>query len=107
MANDYAGIDFGTSNSSVAVFENGKPRLVEIEEDQTQVPTAVFYNFETGTRQFGRAALAEYALGTEGRLMRSLKSILGTSLIDETTRIKSRSVSFVEIVGSFLNYLRE
>ena len=45
------------------------------------------------------AVLAKDALtGADGRLMRSLKSVLGTSLFSDTTRIKRRAVPFSEIV---------
>ena len=36
-----------------------------------------------------RSAIRNYVVGTEGRLMRALKSILGSPLIDETTDRKS------------------
>ena len=47
----------------------------------------VFFNAEDEQRQYGRAALADYLAGYEGRLMRSLKSLLGTSLIDGQTEV--------------------
>ena len=49
--------------------------------------SAVFYNAEDATRQFGRAAIAAYVDGHEGRLMRSIKSILGSDLMDEATEL--------------------
>ena len=90
----FCAIDFGTSNSAVAVPESaGSMRLVDLEPGQRTMPTAVFY-FAEGRhdadgppRAFGRAAVAAYIEGHDGRLMRSMKSILGSPLIDQTTDV--------------------
>jgi hypothetical chaperone protein len=101
------GIDFGTSNSTVGFIENGRPRLVRLEAGQVTMPSAVFFNFEDNRTYFGRRAIADYTENVEGRLLRALKSVLGTSLIGETTRIKAHSIAFSDIIGSFLHYLKE
>jgi hypothetical chaperone protein len=100
------GIDFGTSNSTVGIVENGKPRLVALEGEQVTLPSAVFFNFEDNRTYYGRRAIEDYAAHTEGRLMRALKSVLGTSLIHEKTRIKTRSVAFSDILGGFVGHLK-
>ncbi len=71
------------------------------------MPTAVFYNSEDFRTHFGRDALAQYLEGTEGRLMRSLKSLLGSPLLLETTVVHNRSVSFQDIIATFLATLRD
>lgn len=102
------GIDFGTSNSAMAwALADGPARLIALEGESVSMPTAVFYNSEDLSTHFGRDALAHYLNGTEGRLMRSLKSLLGSSLLFETTRINHRQVSFQDIVATFLTTLRE
>ena len=101
------GIDFGTSNSTVGFIENGKPRLVRLEDGQVTLPSAVFFNFEDNRTWFGRRAIADYTENVEGRLLRALKSVLGTSLIGEKTRIKAHSIAFSDIIGSFLLYLKQ
>lgn len=102
------GIDFGTSNSAVAwADDQGLARLIPLEGQALAMPTAVFYNAEEGSTHFGRDALAHYLGGTEGRLMRSLKSLLGSSLLLETTVVNHRAVSFLDIVAAFLGVLRE
>ncbi|WP_027054480.1 Hsp70 family protein [Mesorhizobium erdmanii] len=103
----FAGIDFGTSNSTVGVVRNGQARLVTLEDGQVTLPSAVFFNFEDGRIGFGRQAIANYTDSVEGRLMRSLKSVLGSSLAHEKTRIKARSIGFMEIIGLFLGHLRK
>ena len=98
----FGGIDFGTSNSTVGVIRNGQPRLVALEDGQVTLPSAVFFNFEDGHTYFGRRAIGDYTDSIEGRLMRSLKSVLGSSLVHEKTHIKARSIGFMEIVGLFI-----
>jgi hypothetical chaperone protein len=56
---------------------------------------------------FGRAAVAEYRDGAEGRFMRALKSILGTSLMKETTQVGRERMTFQGLIGRFLRHLRE
>jgi hypothetical chaperone protein len=101
------GIDFGTSNSTVGFIENGSPRLVRLEGGQVTMPSAIFFNFEDDRTHFGRRAIADYTENVEGRLMRALKSVLGTSLINEKTRIKTHAIAFSDIIGSFLQHLKE
>ncbi len=102
------GIDFGTSNSAMSWAEpHASSRLIPLEGDAVSLPTAVFFNTEDQRTHFGRDAVAQYLAGTEGRLMRSLKSLLGSPLINESTEINHRSISFLEIVTLFLAELRE
>ena len=69
---DFGGIDFGTSNSTAAVFGQGGPRLVALEDQHVAMPSAVFFNFENERTYFGRQANEEYTANTEGRLLRAL-----------------------------------
>ena len=102
------GIDFGTSNSAVSWANHGEAaQLIEIEGEHINMPTAVFFNAEDQCTHFGREAVAEYLSGTEGRLMRSLKSLLGSPLLLETTEINGHAVSFLDVVAIFLGELRE
>ena len=88
-------IDFGTSNSAIALPTADGVRLVAVEGTQRTMPTAVFYAVEglapheEPQRHYGRAAVAAYIEGTEGRLMRSMKSILGSPLIDQLIMVAS------------------
>ena len=62
----------------------------------------------TGARTyFGRAAVFEYMDGAEGRFMRALKSILGTSLMKETTQVGRNRMTFEGLIGRYLRHLRE
>ena len=109
----YCAIDFGTSNSAIAVPRRGEPmRLVELEPGFATMPTAVFYAAEGGSHErprceFGRAAVAAYVDGIDGRLMRSMKSILGSTLIEQTTDIGGgRSVPYLDVVATYLEHLK-
>lgn len=101
------GIDFGTSNSAVALAERGAARLVVLQDEATTVPTALFFSFEDNKTTYGREAMRRYLSGEEGRLLRSIKSLLGTSLFHETTQVKYRRYTFSEIIAAFLRFLRE
>src|SRR6059058_1364232 len=111
----YCAIDFGTSNSAVAVPDGATMRLVELEPGFHTMPTAVFYPAEGVGRgraiaapcEFGRAAIAAYVDGIDGRLMRSMKSILGSSLVEQTTDVGGgRGVRFLEIIAGYLRHLK-
>lgn len=102
----HGGIDFGTSNSTVGIVEGGRARLVALEGDNVTMPSAVFFNFEDDRTYFGRRAIEDYTLNSEGRLLRALKSVLGSALIHEKTRIKSRSMAFSDIIGTFIGHLK-
>ncbi|MDX8440411.1 Hsp70 family protein [Mesorhizobium australafricanum] len=107
MQSAFGGIDFGTSNSTVGVIRNGRARLVALEGEQPTLPSAVFFNFEDGFTYFGRRAISDYTDSIEGRLMRSLKSVLGSSLANEKTRIKARQIGFIDIIGLFIDHLKK
>ncbi|HEX6705121.1 MAG TPA: Hsp70 family protein [Albitalea sp.] len=108
----YCAIDFGTSNSAIAIPGAGGMRLVELEPGQQTMPTAVFYFVEGREthgppRAFGRAAVAAYVDGVDGRLMRSMKSILGSSLVDQTTDVGGgRGVKYLDVIAGYLRHLK-
>ncbi len=102
------GIDFGTSNSAVSwAGAGGRSQLVPLEGGAVSMPTAVFYNAEDRSTHFGRDAVSHYLAGTEGRLMRSLKSLLGSPLLLEKTEVNHQQISYQEIVATFLGELRK
>lgn len=126
----FCAIDFGTSNSAIAIpganDQAHGMRLVPLEGDQLTMPTAVFYCTDNddlpagvhrpkGTavqpelpRTFGRAAVKAYIDGYEGRLMRSMKSVLGTALIDQTTEVgHGYGVKYLDIIVGYLRHLRD
>ncbi|NRF69565.1 Hsp70 family protein [Aquincola sp. S2] len=112
-ATDFCAIDFGTSNSAIALPTPTGVTLVELEPGQRTMPTAVFYGVEglapheEPQRHYGRAAVATYVEGHEGRLMRSMKSILGSTLADQATEVGAgRSVRYLDVVSGYLRHLK-
>jgi hypothetical chaperone protein len=104
----YCGVDFGTTNSTVGLCApGGMPSLIALEGEQVTIPSALFFSLEDGATYFGRAAVFEYMDGAEGRFMRALKSILGTSLMKETTQVGRDRMTFQGLIGRFLRHLRE
>ena len=103
----HCGLDFGTSNSTLGhIGAAGQPELLALENDQSTIPSVLFFGFEDDRTHYGRAAIAEYVSGADGRLMRSLKSVLGTPLFSDRTRVKARQLGFSEIIGSFVAELK-
>ncbi|KFX64930.1 heat-shock protein [Burkholderia sp. K24] len=104
---NYCAIDFGTSNSAVAVPDGAALKLAPVEGAYTTLPTAVFFNTDENTREFGRAALAQYIDGFDGRLMRSMKSILGSPLAENSTDLGDGSaIKYTDIIAIFVDHLK-
>ncbi|MCF8147277.1 MAG: Hsp70 family protein [Sulfuritalea sp.] len=101
------GIDFGTSNSAAAVIDDsGTLRVIPLSAARSEMPTAVFFDAETHHVLFGEDAMQAYLTGHEGRLLRSLKSLLGSALMDEYTQVDGRALRFFDIVVLFFKELK-
>ncbi len=100
------GIDFGTSNSTAGWLRPGQPALLALEDGKVTLPSVIFFNADENTVSVGRAGLNEYLEGYEGRLMRALKSLLGSSLMEGRTEVKNRSLSYMELLGQFIAELK-
>ncbi|WP_067334801.1 Hsp70 family protein [Stappia indica] len=101
------GIDFGTSNSTASLLQgDGTARLLPLEGDSVVLPSTIFFSFEDAHVRFGRDAVATYVEGIEGRLMRALKSVLGSSTMSEKTTIRAQRWTFGEIIGLFLSQVK-
>ncbi|WP_163268866.1 Hsp70 family protein [Chelativorans alearense] len=108
MSRFHCGVDFGTTNSTVGLCAGGSdPFLIPVEGDHITIPSALFFSLEDGSVHFGRSAVHEYMDGAEGRFMRALKSILGTSLMKETTQVGRDRMTFQGLIGRFLRHLKE
>lgn len=104
----HCGLDFGTSNTTLAVARGNAPaRLLPLEDGKPTIPSVIFFDFDDNREVFGRAAIADYIAGNDGRMMRSLKSILGSSLAEEKVRIKQRVLSYLQIIGTFVGTLKQ
>lgn len=103
----HCGLDFGTSNSTLAVARgNQRSTLLPLEGERPTIPSTIFFDFDSDETLFGRAAIAAYVNGADGRMLRSLKSILGSALADEATRVKRRVIPFLDVIGLFVATLK-
>lgn len=100
------GVDFGTSNSAAGFLYEGKPRLIELALGSTTLPTTFFFDFETRQTLIGEPANRALLDGVDGRFIRALKRVLGTSLMHEKRQILNERVTFVDIIARFLHQIK-
>lgn len=63
------GIDFGTTNTAAAVIKNDiSPQLVELEDKNITIPSALFFS-EDNKVYFGRRAMKMYTDAEAGRYL--------------------------------------
>src|SRR3546814_14613628 len=99
-------VDFGTLKSPVGWSRPGSSALLQLEGDKVTLPSVVFFNADEEQVYYGRAALDNYLQGYEGRLMRSLKSLLGTELIDDQTEVMGKALPFKMLLTQFIGELK-
>ena len=100
------GIDFGTSNSAAGYVRDGKPQLIKLVGQETTMPTTFFFDFETRRTLIGEPANQALLEGMDGRFMRALKRVLGTTLMHEKRQILNKRITFVEIIAGFLREIK-
>jgi len=71
------GIDLGTTNSCVAVVENGQPVIIPNEKGNRTTPSVVAFT-KTGEQLIGEAAVRQAAVNSD-RTVYSIKRHMGTS----------------------------
>jgi len=101
------GVDFGTSNSTAGWIAPGRPALLLLEDDKPTLPSAIFFHDEDAQVSYGRAALTDYLAGYDGRLMRSMKSLLGSALMDGHTEVQGRALPFRTLLTRFISELKQ
>src|SRR5688500_4909157 len=99
------GLDFGTSNTTLGISYADGPRLVSLEDDEVTIPSAVFFSPKSEVL-IGRAAIHAYVDGVSGRLMRGLKSVLGSSLVNEQTQVGRYRLPFQEVIARYLGAVK-
>jgi len=100
------GLDFGTSNSTFALCRESVVTLVPLEDESVTIPSAVFYPVTAPQPCFGKQAMQLFMEGEEGRFMRSLKRILGTSLMNDGTVVNGRLKKFEDILADFIGHMK-
>lgn len=100
MSDLIVGIDLGTTNSAVAVVQNGQPRILP-KGDQRIIPSVVGYS-KQGSWLVGRPALNQYALDPDNTV-RSIKRKMGS---DERVSLGGREFTPQEISAFILRELK-
>lgn len=101
------GIDFGTSNSTIAVAGlSATPELIKLDNQKVTTPSTVFYKENHLSPMFGEKANLAYMNGEQGRFMRSLKRVLGTDLMDSGTLINNKLYNFSDILAAYIKHLK-
>lgn len=95
------GIDLGTTNSCVAVLENGKPVVVPNKDGGRTTPSVVSFTKE-GERLVGQAAKRQATIAPD-RTISSIKRKMGT---EETVEIDGISYTPQEISAMILEQLK-
>lgn len=100
------GIDLGTTNSVVAIMENGRPKIIKDKSNRetptSLVPSVVAIN-ATGELVVGEAAKNYYLVSPENAV-RSIKRKMGTS---EKVKMGSKEYTPSEISAMILRYLKK
>ena len=102
----FCGLDFGTSNSTIGVINNGSCELVSLENNKSVMRSAIFCDLELKKLMFGQQAINNYLEGVPGRLLMSLKSVLGSSLMSEKTYVFNEFVPYTSLLANFVGYLK-
>ena len=93
-------------HSTVGWSRPGQHALLSLEDGKPTLPSAIFFHDEDNEVSYGRGAIADYLAGYDGRLMRSMKSLLGSSLIDGSTEVQGRSIPFRVLLTRFIAELK-
>jgi molecular chaperone DnaK len=96
------GIDLGTTNSEVAIVENGQVRVLPGEDGDLILPSCVGFS-DTGKLLVGREALRQYAAAPE-RTVKSIKRWMGT---DHKTTLGDKEYLPHEISAIILRALKQ
>jgi len=102
-------IDFGTSNSTLALVKDGEVRQVALDPFNrvpTLMPTLMY--FQSGAQPvYGARAIQSYLEAElEGRLIQSVKRHLPSTTFDGTS-VGRATLSLEHLIGGFLRHLRQ
>ena len=102
------GLDFGTSNSSLSVAQNGIIKLLAIDPSNSSKETmksVLFFGEECKKISVGEIAINRY-LEEGGRLMRSIKTLLPDRSFEET-RVFEKRFTIEMLIGTILRKIKE
>lgn len=101
------GIDFGTSNSVIEVFDTATGQVVTEDGLEKSIESAIFFPYGDRERYFlGKQAIHQYvASGMQGRLIKSIKSALPEPSLGMLS-IYGKKVKIELLVSYFLSHLK-
>jgi hypothetical chaperone protein len=106
MGNFLYGIDFGTTNSALSIFDEDKGEITST----ISIPSLIYFKHElssTANYVVGDKAIEEYLNeGMKGRFIKSIKQILSRSSFTET-RIQNKRYNASDLVTLILKDLKE
>jgi hypothetical chaperone protein len=108
MAKHLYGIDFGTSNSAISIFDTERSEIIET----IVVPSILYFSNVQSSNQplnyfVGKEAVAEYIKeGMKGRFMKSIKRILPRKSFSDT-RVFSKKMTAPDLVTLVLQELKK
>jgi molecular chaperone DnaK (HSP70) len=102
MTDEIVGIDLGTTNSEIAIYQNGRPDVLADEQRRVILPSVVGLS-ETGDLLVGEEARNQFLLYPD-RTVRSIKRRMGT---DVRVRLGEREYTPQEISAIILSRLKE
>jgi len=101
------GLDFGTSNSTLAISLNSETSLIALDDKSPILKSAIFFDSEAKQHFIGQYGIDRYLDGGQGRLMLSLKSILGSSLLNEEVAACGKWMTYRDIIGIIIKHIKD
>lgn len=100
------GLDFGTSNSTIGIANQDSCRLITLEKDKPLMRSAIFCDTEMKQWVFGQEGIDRYLDSIPGRLMMALKTVLGSSLMDDKTVIFNEYIPYSDVLRYFIQQIK-
>ncbi|MCS5712195.1 Hsp70 family protein [Candidatus Berkiella aquae] len=101
------GLDFGTSNSTLATSHHSQTTLATLDGKSPILKSAIFFDSEVKEHFIGQCGIDRYLEGGKGRLMLSLKSILGSPLLNEKIAVCGKWLTYRDIIGLVIKYIKD
>ncbi|KQR70985.1 Hsp70 family protein [Pedobacter sp. Leaf176] len=102
------GIDFGTTNSALSIFDEDKKEIIST----ISIPSLIYFRHALTSADEGNCVVGEKAIeeylndGMEGRFIKSIKQILSRTTFTET-RIQNKRYNASDLVTLILKDLKE
>ena len=102
MNNFLYGLDFGTTNSVLSIYDEDKKEIIET----IRIPSLIYFPAGLGNYVVGEQAIISYLEdGMKGRFIKSIKQILSRSSFIET-RIQNKRYNAADLVAIILKDLK-